>query len=210
MDLKNKHFLITAGPTYIAIDDVRVISNLATAKTGIMLANKLARLGAKVVLICGPSEKSGLDKKVKVAGFRFFDELKNLFIKNLKTKKFDFLVHSAAVSDFRPRKVFDKKISSDKNGLKLELIRTEKLIDLAKKNAPKTFLVGFKYEPEAKKTFLIKEALGLIKKSKADLVVANTMIKDKYSAYLVSEENVSGVINSKTELVNALIKKLSF
>ena len=55
MSLKNKRILITAGPTWVAIDSVRVISNIATGETGILLAKRLSLQGAKVTLALGPS-----------------------------------------------------------------------------------------------------------------------------------------------------------
>ena len=209
MSLKNKRFLITAGSTYVAIDKVRVISNIATAKTGILLANKLVARRAKVTLICGPADIGSLDKKVKFLRFKFFDELRAILLRELKPEKFDVVVHSAAVSDYRPRFVASEKINSDKKTWRLELVQTEKLINLIKKSAPEIYLAGFKFEPGAKKQKLIKKSRELIRKSKADLVVANTENKNKYSAYLVSAKNVSGVINSKIELVKSLVKKLS-
>ena len=56
--LKNKKVLITAGPTWVPIDNVRVISNTATGETGILLSEKLKNLGAKVTLLLGPTNLS--------------------------------------------------------------------------------------------------------------------------------------------------------
>ena len=69
MGFKNKKILITAGPTWIAVDSVRVISNTASGETGQLLADRLAREGAKVTLVLGPVPNRLKNKKVKVIPF---------------------------------------------------------------------------------------------------------------------------------------------
>lgn len=76
MSLKNKRVLITAGPTWVAIDKVRVISNTATGATGKILAQQLANKGAKVTLLINAENSCCLNKKIKILPFRFFDQLK--------------------------------------------------------------------------------------------------------------------------------------
>ena len=71
MVLKNKNILITAGPTWVPIDRVRVISNIATGKTGILLAKSANKLGAKVTLVLGPVGEVGLEKEINVKRFYF-------------------------------------------------------------------------------------------------------------------------------------------
>ena len=98
MNFKNKHILITAGPTWVPIDSVRVISNIATGQTGISLANQFSSLGAKVTLLLGPQANSiQINNDIKVINFKFFDELKQLLAKELKSKQLDLIIHSAAV-----------------------------------------------------------------------------------------------------------------
>ncbi len=93
--LGNKKVLITAGPTWVPIDAVRVISNTATGRTGIEIARRFARGGAEVTLLLGPvslvhSPRSTVHS-IKIIRFRYFDELKKLLSGLLKKKKYDII-----------------------------------------------------------------------------------------------------------------------
>jgi len=208
MSLKNKRVLITAGPTWVPIDSVRVISNIATGQTGILLAEKLQSLGARVTLLLGGAELCCLDKKIRLIRFRFFDELRRVILKELKEKKYDIVIHSAAVSDYRPLKSYNYKIKSGRKIWRLNLVPTPKIINLIKKVDKALFLVGFKFEPQSSRSALINKARILIRDSKADLVVANTSYNGRYNAYIVSQEGIKGAINSKAKLAEALIREI--
>jgi len=82
--LATKSVLITAGPTWVAIDSVRVISNTATGETGTLLAERFAQQGAKVTLLLGPVSNCCLNKKIRVINFKFFDELRDKLIRELE------------------------------------------------------------------------------------------------------------------------------
>ncbi len=205
MSLKNKRVLITAGPTSVPIDDVRVISNTATAATGFILAKKFKDRGAKVTLVHGAPCDCSLKCRVKVLRFKFFDELNRIVTRQLKAGKVDVFIHSAAVSDYKPSLIRRGKISSVSKELKLTLVPTVKIIDRLKKLSPDLFLVGFKFEPKTSRTVLIKEAKSLISKSRADLVVANTKFGNKYRAYIVSAKKTSGPFSTKERMGNELL-----
>ncbi|MDD5431759.1 MAG: phosphopantothenoylcysteine decarboxylase [Candidatus Omnitrophica bacterium] len=202
-----KKILITSGPTWVPIDNTRVISNISTGETGLILAKKFAGLGAKVTLLLGPVNKCCVDKKIRVINFKYFDELLNLVNKELKSK-YDVVIHAAAVSDYRAQKVSKKKVCSSLKYWKLDLVPLPKIIDRVKKVSPSSFLVGFKYEPCAKKEALIKEARMLISRTKADLVVANSQNKGVYSAYIVEKNNISSPAHNKAEMVDKLINSI--
>jgi len=205
MKLRNKRILITAGPTWVPIDAVRVISNVATGQTGILLAEELQRLSAKVTLLIGPVETCCLNKNIKLLRFRFFDELKDKIIQELKYKKYDIVIHSAAVSDYEPSKVYSGKIKSGIKNLRLSLVPAEKIIDLIKRIDNSIILVGFKFEPQAKKDMLIKMTKELIRAANLNLAVANTIDKNKYCAYILDNYNRSyGPIFNKKDLVTKL------
>lgn len=206
--LKDKKVLITAGPTWVKIDSVRVISNTATGSTGILLAEKLSRLGAKVTLLLGPIGKNNLSKRIRVLHFQYFDELKALLEKELKTRKYDLAIHSAAVSDYKPKVICKRKISSDLGDLSIKLIPTTKIIKIFKKIQPGIFLVGFKFEPKASKARLIREARQLINNTRTDLVVANTLKSERYVAFIVNSNRQSGPIFDKKTTTNNLTKTL--
>lgn len=208
MDFKNKNILITAGPTWVAIDNVRVISNIASGRTGCLLADKLSGLGASVTLLLGAGEEKPFSKKVKVIRFKFFDELRDILIKQLKSKKFSTVIHSAAVSDYKPAMINKGKVSSGKSVWNVKFIPTEKLINKVKKIDQKIKLIGFKFELGLTDKKLINQANSLIKRSGADLVVANTQDKSSYKAYLVEKCSVSEAILNKNKLINQLIKKI--
>ncbi len=205
MSLKGKRILITAGPTWVPIDSVRVISNIATGQTGILLSERLRRLGAKVTLLLGPVDTCCLNNKIKLLRFRFFEELKNKIIQELKYKKYDIVIHSAAVSDYKPENVCTGKIKSGVKNLKLILAPTEKIINLIKRIDNSLILVGFKFEPQAGKNTLIKNAKELILHANLNLAVANSIDKNKYSAYILDNYNRSyGPIFNKKGLVRKL------
>jgi len=208
MILKNQKILITAGPTWAAIDKVRVISNTATGTTGILLAMALSRLGSQVTLLLGPGPDAGLPNKVRVVRFRFFEELEKLMASELSTGEYSVIIHSAAVSDYRLRKTFNTKLSSDREDLSLKLVRTPKLIQQIKKIDPLILAIGFKFHPQADKAALLKKARGLQKQAHLDIVIANTVFADKYRGYIVNHEFVSKEIKNKKDLARDLISHL--
>ena len=204
-NLKNKKVLITSGPTWVPIDNVRVISNTATGRTGILLANKFAQEGCRVTLLQGPVEVAGLNKPVKLKRFSFFDELSSLLKKEL-AKNYDIVIQAAAVSDFKPGSVGKKKISSHVKTLKLILKPTPKIINSLRKLNPRSFLAGFKFEPGMEERKLIKEARKLIKEAGLNCVMVNTLRKQRYSAYLVEKKKVYGPFLSKPRMADELVK----
>lgn len=206
--LKNKRILITAGPTWVPIDNVRVISNVATGETGILLALEAKKQGAKVTLLLGPANGCCLDQSIKIIPFKFFNELKYKLTKELRTKKYDVLIHSSAVADYRPQRIFAHKLSSDLKNFTLKLIPTPKLINRIKKDSRALFSVGFKFKPGANRRALIKEARVLMKRSAADLVVANTIYHGRYNAYIVDSKKDRGAISSKEKLARILIQEI--
>jgi phosphopantothenoylcysteine decarboxylase/phosphopantothenate--cysteine ligase len=205
-NFKNKRVLITAGPTWVPIDNVRVISNIATGETGILLAERLQRLGAEVTLLLGPVGICCLNEKIKLTRFKFFDELKDKLIKELKFKNYNIVIHSAAVADYQPKIYYRGKVKSDKRLWRINLVPTTKIIDLIKKIVPYVFLIGFKFEPCAGKKFLIEKTKKLIKQANLDLAVANTIDKNKYQAYIVNQNRIYGPWWNKNDLAKNLIR----
>jgi phosphopantothenoylcysteine decarboxylase/phosphopantothenate--cysteine ligase len=193
----------------VAIDSVRVISNTATGETGLLLAEKFAQQGAKVTLMLGPVSNCCINKKIKVINFKFFDELRYKLIQELESRNYDLVIHSAAVSDYKPRSICRTKISSGKKQLQLSMVPTENNKDRIKKMQPRAFLVGFKLEPGANKGRLLKEAENLIKQAKADLVVANTIDNGRYKACLLGKGKLYGQALNKNALVKILTKVVS-
>ncbi len=203
----HKKILITAGPTWVAIDNVRVISNIATGRTGSLLSKMLAAGAAKVTLLLGPGETSFVDKRVRVIRYKFFDELNRLLKDELKTGVYDAVIHSAAVSDYRPKKVYQRKVSSRLRDWDIKLVPTPKLIDNFTFGAKHLLKVGFKFEPGIPDKRLIAEGKSLRKKSNLNIVVTNTVGKNGYRAFIVAKQLI-GPLSSKAQMARRLCKLL--
>jgi phosphopantothenoylcysteine decarboxylase / phosphopantothenate---cysteine ligase len=206
MELKNKTVLITAGPTWVPIDNVRVISNTATGETGILLAERLQDIGAKVTLVLGPVELCCLNNRIRLIRFKFLAELKQKIFKELRSKKYDIVIQAAAVPDYAPAKPCVHKVNSGLKSWKLSLTATPKIIDQIKKIDLSLFVVGFKFEPKAPRGALIKRAKDLIKRANLDLAVANSIDRNKYRAYIINHSGIFGPMNSKKDMVERLVK----
>lgn len=192
--IKNKKILITAGPTWVPLDRVRVISNVSTGETGRTIARYAAKKGADVTLLSGPV---------------YFDELQKLLRQQLKRKKYDIIIHAAAVSDYRPVRFFDKKIKSGNKNLIIHLRPTHKIIDSIRKLAPKAFLVMFKLEVGKSKNKLIDIAYKNMLCSGADLVVANNIddiSENRHKAYIVNLDKKAIEVKTKEELAERLFR----
>jgi len=175
--LKNKKVLITAGPTLEYIDPVRVITNLSSGKTGVLLASELISAGAKVTIVYGPgNEKPPNGAKIinVTTSKEMFDATKN----ELK-KKFDVVIMAAAASDYTPESVSKSKIKSDKKSLTIRLKKTPKIIEQVRKFQKNVLLVGFKAESNISKSTLIKLAQKKMKDVDANIMIAND-IGSKY------------------------------
>ena len=92
--------LITCGATWTPIDDVRVISNVSSGEMGHLIARAFRSYGAFVTIIEGPVTHTLVDKEIKIIKYRFFDELARVLSQEL-LKKYDVIIHAAAVSDFK-------------------------------------------------------------------------------------------------------------
>jgi len=204
--LHNKKILVTCGPTWVPIDQMRVISNASTGKMGHRISHLLSREGAKVTLIQGPVTHPIRHMPERVLNFNFFDELSQILLSELKTTPYAAVIHAAAVSDYKLRKPYAKKISSNISEFKLDLVPTQKLIQKIKKVSPKTFLVGFKLESDAKKEFLVARAETLIKKAKCNLVIANVVSQKTYKGFIVDENGeILSRQNSKERIAEDLV-----
>ena len=181
--------LITSGPTWVAVDSMRVISNRSSGRMGKALANELKKTGAKITLLEGPVTYRMQIKGVAIRQFKYYDELASLLRQELKNN-YAVVVHAAAVSDYRLKKIFSKKISSRLSSLKLGLVPTKKLINEIKRIDPKTFLVGFKLEAVWNKNSLFKKTRDLFKKAHCDLVVANQIGNKSYQGILIDQTQV--------------------
>ncbi|MEW6087448.1 MAG: phosphopantothenoylcysteine decarboxylase [bacterium] len=210
-NLLGKNILITAGPTWTAIDKVRVLSNIASGRTGTEIAEYACKMGAKVTLLLGPAQIL-LDKKIakniRVLNFRYFDELFDLVKKEVRSGEYDIFIHSAAVSDYKPCKTFRGKIKSNQK-LTIKLKPAEKIIDCIKKIDPAIFLVKFKLEVNKPDAQLIKTAYKSMKQSRADLVVANTPDIAKQKTFIINPSKQITEVPQRKKLPEYLFKAIS-
>lgn len=209
--LQNKKVLMTAGPTIEYIDPVRVITNLSSGKTGVLLASELISAGAKVTLIYGPGNEEP-PKGAKIINVTTNKEMLDATKKELK-KKYDIVIMAAAASDYTPEKPTKSKIKSNKKALTIRLKKAPKIIDQVKKSQKNTILVGFKAETNLSKSALIKSAKTKLKESNADIIIAND-IGTKYQKnpnnnqiIIVDEKNTITSGWKKKEKIVKIIRK---
>jgi phosphopantothenoylcysteine decarboxylase/phosphopantothenate--cysteine ligase len=169
-DLVGKKALVTAGPTYEAIDPVRFIGNHSSGKMGIALAEELARRGAQVDLVLGPSSHStgmpGITTHRVVSAAEMYQASMNSFA------GVDIAILSAAVADYRPAQPETEKIKKSSDTLVLELMRTTDILKtLGGLKKEGQVLVGFALESRDEKAY----ALGKLKAKNADLIVLNSL-----------------------------------
>ena len=194
--------LVTCGATWTPIDDVRVISNVSSGEMGHLIAQAFQSHRASVTIIEGPVTHTLIDKKIKIIKYRFFDELARILKKEL-LKKYDIIIHAAAVSDFKVKRPLKSKISSTK-ALTLNLVATPKLIKDIKRLCPDSFLVGFKLESNLNPKNIFKTVESLFSLGGCDLVVANTLTQG-YRGFIV---NADGDILAKAANKKALARNL--
>lgn len=197
--------LITSGPTWVALDAMRVLSNRSSGRMGRALCEELKRNKARITLLEGPVTIPVAKKQATVKKFKFYDELAALLKQELK-KKYDVVIHAAAVSDFKPRTAAKGKIHS--TGRKsIQLVPTAKLINSIKAGRQQPLLVGFKLEPGLTKSKAYGVSRKLFTDAHCDLVVANSINKRNYHGFIVSRDKkvvASGI--SRRTIVKALIK----
>ncbi|MGQ0772025.1 MAG: bifunctional phosphopantothenoylcysteine decarboxylase/phosphopantothenate--cysteine ligase CoaBC [Nitrososphaerota archaeon] len=210
--LAGRHVLITAGPTMEPIDPVRVITNQSTGKTGVLLASELVSAGCKVTMVYGPGTAEP-PKGAKIIPVKTITEMFDATKKELKRKKFDIVILSAAAADYTVRSQSKAKIKSTKENLVIKLQRAPKIIDHIKKIQKNIFLVGFKAEANVSRQKLIEAAKNKLKESKADMIIANDIgIKyaknTDYNQVLIIDDTKVIDIGRKTKYqIAKIIKK---
>lgn len=205
--LKGKKILITSGPTWVAIDDVRVISNISTGELGVLLARHAVSCGARVDLFLGPVLSRIPAKKINCSRFVYFDELRNLIQERLKKTNYDIILHAAAISDYIPKRV-QGKISSQKKYCTLKFRRAPKIVKTIRKLNPKAFLVMFKLESGIADQILFKRSATAAKSAGADLVVANIFDNKKYKGFVLDHYRVLAKADSRQKLAKNLFNIL--
>ncbi|MDD5584284.1 MAG: phosphopantothenoylcysteine decarboxylase [Candidatus Omnitrophica bacterium] len=202
--------LITAGPTWIKLDSVRILTTIFTGNTGAYCAKYFKDRGARVTLLVNPhclavNRKIHL-RGIKIIPFHYFEEFKTRITRELKQSHFDAIIHSAAVSDYTFTRAFAGKIPSGKSALTLHLKPSQKIITLMRLRAPDSILVQFKLE--IKRKGLIEKAYRSLKGNKSDFVVANALedLKTGYKAFLLDRSKRCIALDSKKALCDILYR----
>ncbi len=160
-------------------------------------------------MLQGPVTHPFRDPKVRVRPFTDFQQLSALLTQELTRKRYDIVIHAAAVCDYQVKKAYRTKISSGRSCLRLDLVPTPKLINRIKKIDPNVFLVGFKLQTHSTKASLIKKAQQLIAQADCDLVLANKLMDQKYCGYLLDKQTgLSRPAGSRSKIAQQLINLL--
>ncbi|SDX53708.1 phosphopantothenoylcysteine decarboxylase / phosphopantothenate--cysteine ligase [Lutibacter oricola] len=176
MPLYNKQVVITAGPTYEAIDPVRFIGNHSSGKMGFELAKTAASLGANVKLITGPSNEqvsSNLIERINVVSA---EEMYNEVHGNYEQSTIAIL--SAAVADYRPKEISEQKIKKSTDVMSIDLVKTKDILASLGKAKKDQFLVGFALETNNE----LENATAKLTKKNLDLIVLNSL-QDKGAGF---------------------------
>jgi phosphopantothenoylcysteine decarboxylase / phosphopantothenate---cysteine ligase len=169
-DWKGKKIVITAGPTYEAIDPVRFVGNRSSGKMGIAIADELADRGAEVVLVLGPSRLSPKNGKIILHRVESAQEMYDVCLSYFPQS--DAAILSAAVADYRPVEVAGEKIKKKGEYLDLRLVKNPDIAaTLGAMKQPNQVLVGFALETNDE----LNNAIGKIERKNLDFIVLNSL-----------------------------------
>jgi len=214
--LKGKQAVVTAGPTFEALDPVRFIGNHSSGKMGIAIAESLYTLGANVHLVCGPVSETVRFKNIEVTRVTTAEEMYNACVSSFVSS--DVGVMAAAVADYTPQTISSNKIKKYNERFLLELVKTKDILQsLGAIKNEKQVLVGFALETEHEEENAKKKLSG----KNADLIVLNSL-RDEAAGFgkdtnkvTVFDANDSYSFEAKSkklvadDIVDLIIKKLN-
>lgn len=169
LPLKGKKLLVTAGPTYEAIDPVRFIGNHSSGKMGFDIANAAANLGAQVTLVSGPTHLKIKNTSINLVRVISAEEMYNTCHQYFD--EVDVAIAAAAVADYRPKNVASQKIKKSDSSFTIELEKTKDILASLGQIKKNQFLIGFALETENE----IEHAKQKIQKKNLDLIVLNSL-----------------------------------
>ena len=201
LPLRGKKILVTAGPTYEAIDPVRYISNHSSGKMGFEIAKKASDLGAEVFLISGPSNQKISTRSINLINVVSSKDMHEEVIKYYSEA--DIVIMAAAVSDFKPKDFSNKKIKKDNIQPRIELEKTKDILLELGRLKKNQFLVGFALENENE----IENSLKKLKNKNLDLIILNSL-NDKGAGFGTKTNKIT-IINNKEEKTDYDLKDKS-
>ena len=165
-DMEHLRIVVTAGPTREAIDPVRYLTNHSSGKMGYAIARQAANRGAEVILISGPSQEQVPPGVIYVP----VQSAQEMF---LAVQQYygqaDAVIKAAAVADYRPKQVFDRKLKKTEGDLTLELERNVDILAWLGAHKMEQILVGFAAETDN----VEQNALGKLQRKHLDFIAAN-------------------------------------
>lgn len=206
-----KQFLVTAGPTYEAIDPVRFIGNHSSGKMGFALAEAIASKGGKVTLITGPSSLNAKHKNIELVRVTSARDMLQAVQDNWG--KSDMGIFASAVADYRPAVAQNQKIKKTADQMEILLEKNPDILSWAASNKTAQKVVGFALETQNG----IEYAKGKLERKKLDAIVLNEMGEpgvgfgtDTNSVKLLFKNNkmCSFELQSKQELAFSLLNEL--
>jgi len=211
-DLTNKTVLITAGPTYEAIDPIRFIGNHSSGKMGMALAEECAARGAQVALVLGPSNLNTHQPGIQI--HRVTSAAEMLEMAESKYAKTDVAIFAAAVADYRPKTAATDKIKKNDSEMALSLEKTEDIAKtLGKKKRENQVNIGFALETNNE----LEYAKGKLQKKNFDFIVLNSL-KDKGAGFKhdtnkvkivgIGDEVLEYALKSKRDVAGDIIDNL--
>nr|WP_294900627.1 bifunctional phosphopantothenoylcysteine decarboxylase/phosphopantothenate--cysteine ligase CoaBC [uncultured Pedobacter sp.] len=210
LSLKNKKALVTAGPTYEAIDPVRFIGNHSSGKMGYAIAEELERLGAEVTLISGPTSLN-VPEGVKFKSIT--SALEMLEACQLEFSHTDICVMSAAVADYTPQEISLQKIKKHTDQFEINLKKTADILFTLGKAKKNQILVGFALETNNEEENAIKK----LTKKNLDFIVLNSLndngagFKSNTNKITIIDKNLDKTefsLKSKEEVAKDICNKI--
>jgi len=169
LPLRGKKILVTAGPTYEAIDPVRFIGNHSSGKMGFDIAESAVNYGAEVILISGPTHLNTINPVINLIRVTSAKEMYDACHKYFNSV--DVAICAAAVADYKPKFVAEQKIKKSEASLTIEFEKTQDILASLGKIKLNQFLIGFALETENE----IENAKLKIQKKNLDLIVLNSL-----------------------------------
>jgi len=167
--LSGKKVMVTAGPTFEAIDPVRFIGNHSSGKMGLAIARAFSRQGAEVTLILGPAMNGSVSPDIHVVRVSSAEEMYNAC--HQVFDGMDIAVMAAAVADYTPVNVADSKIKKTEDRFVIELKKTKDILKSLGEKKKNQLLIGFALETTNERDY----ALSKLSTKKADMIVLNSL-----------------------------------
>ena len=166
--LAGKTVLVTAGPTYEAIDPVRFIGNHSSGKMGFAIAEEAEKRGAKVILISGPTALS-TNKNISLEKVNSAKEMYNTVFQHFDNT--DIAIMSAAVADYAPKEIAQEKIKKNDEEMTITLVKNPDILKTMGEKKKNQFLVGFALETQNEE----ENAKGKLVRKNLDMIVLNSL-----------------------------------